>query len=181
MRIAIIEEMNMSRDLDEKIRRNLCVCFPSESGYFSRSRGWNEVASDSTVVMLNDEQDPIAHIGVIFRTIYVEGSDYHVFGIQNVYVMPQHRGKKIVVPLFSALLENLHDQHLDFGLLFCRPKVEHVYARLGWSRAEDAKITIRDVNGTIRERQLIHDSMFFYPMNIKTPPVGAYFLNGPDW
>lgn len=81
-----------------------------------------------------DDDDPIAHLGVVIRSIQVDGIDYRVFGLQNVYVVHSHRGKHLVDVLFAELLEYLKGVNLNFGLLFARTKVEHVYTRLGWKR-----------------------------------------------
>ncbi len=179
MEIKIFTETKIDNNLDEKIRKNLCDCFPSNVEYFSTSRGWNGIPSDITVVGF-EEEEPIAHIGVIFRTIDIMHSSYHIFGLQNVYVIPKQRGKHFIDMLFNKLLDYLDEYNHDFGLLFARPKVSHLYTRLGWRKMDNICLK-ENWGGEIKKRKLSHDSLYFYPMKVLNPPEGCYFLNGPSW
>nr|WP_276308947.1 GNAT family N-acetyltransferase [Sphaerochaeta halotolerans] len=176
----ILHENQITPIMDMRIKHNLCLCFPHQTDYFSRSRGWNDVPSDITVVGM-DNDDPIAHLGVAIRSIQVDGNDYRIFGLQNVYVVPSHRGKHLVDVLFTELLEYLKGVDLNFGLLFARTKVEHVYTRLGWKRMGDVSLKVKYGSGEVQQRKFIHDHLYFYPFTKTGPPEGPYYLNGPDW
>jgi len=51
----IIDEQDVSPDLDAAIRRTLVTCFPRDVEFFSRSRAWHGSAPSFTAVVMQRE------------------------------------------------------------------------------------------------------------------------------
>ena len=179
MNIEIIDEIDMSIENDEKIRDGLCISFPEDKDIFGKSRYWNGVVPELSIV-LSDENLIIAHIAIVSREIMVgENADLNIFGIQNVYVLPNYRGKGILNSIMYKALEVSTQRAFDCGLLFCLPSLEKVYEKYGWKSLSGQKIFEMDENGNkiLKEKGL----GMYYPVQVHVFPQGDINLMGRSW
>lgn len=181
LQTRILVEEKVDNVLDEKIRTNLCLAFPHSAWYFKESRGWKGAFPRWNVIVFNKAQLPIAHIGVIERKISIEQKDYLIYGLQNIYVIPDYQGKGLATKMLKIVAIEAEKRRLDFGLLFCRPHVETLYLNSGWQPVSRPTIYIEDDLGHNVTRTFVHDSLYFKAGVIQFLPSGIINFNGPDW
>jgi aminoglycoside 2'-N-acetyltransferase I len=88
--------------------------------------------NDWHVLVLEDDR-VVSHVGIVERTVTVEGQPLRVGGIGAVATMPKMQGRGLASAAMRHAGEYLREAlKVDFGLLVCGPKVEPLYARLGW-------------------------------------------------
>ena len=176
--LSVIDEAEMSPSLDAAIREGLCLCFPADAAVFGQTRAWHGSRPEFSVV-LREAERVVAHVGVVDRTIRVGETSLRVAGVQNVFVLPEHRGRGLSGQVLQAAMAQAAARHFEGGLLFCVPRLEKVYAACGWHglgvrevvRTEDGRdISIPDKNIAM-----------FYPLQISVFPAGLVHLRGNDW
>lgn len=179
--IKVIPEEDFPPQLDSQIKKQLVEAFPHSAWYLAENRGWKGTFPQWSVVVFDSEKSPIAHIGVIERTVTVGGDNFNIFGLQNVYVIEEYRGHGVADKMLSVIEGEALRRALHFGLLFCRPHVESLYLRGGWEPLGRPKIYLSNDEGEVVERPFVHDSLFFKPITLSQVPKGEIDFNGPDW
>jgi predicted N-acetyltransferase YhbS len=168
----------MPPDLDAAIREALCACFPADREAFSRTRAWHGSSPDWSVVVM-DDNGVIAHAGVVERKILIGSEKVLVSGVQNVFVMPDLRGRGLFRSVMSAVTEEASRRTCDLGMLFCTTDIAPLYERLGWQTAAGRKVT------RIEEGRLLplpeNNIMMFEPIRLSDLPSGDVALQGNDW
>jgi GNAT superfamily N-acetyltransferase len=179
MLLRIVPEEAVTPKLDAAIRRGLVCCFPEEAEAFAQTRAWHGSAPAWSVI-LEHEGEIIGHVGVVDRVISVGGHELRVAGIQNVFILPEFRGRGVSTPLLDKAMQEAAAQGCDLGLLFCVPELERVYERAGW-RMLGVRETVRgDENG--QEAPLPEKNIcMFYPLRQPSFPRGLIHLQGNDW
>ncbi len=178
MQLSLVNETDMSPGLDAKIREGLCLCFPADAPVFQQTRAWHGSKPSYSIVLEEDNQ-VLAHVGVVDRMITVSDIGLHVAGVQNVFVRPEHRGKGLFGQVMRAAMSGAVRRDFDCGLLFCVPELEKVYAPWGW-RGLGVREVIRIEDG--REIPIPGKNIaLFYPIRITHFPGGLVHLQGNDW
>lgn len=79
----------------------------------------------------------VSRVGILRRTISVGEKPLHIGGICTVVTELAYCRRGIASYLMGRAVMFLRDQlHLPFALLTCKPRLEHLYARLGWRSVE---------------------------------------------
>lgn len=92
MQLKIIGRRELQGETGRLIRKGLCVCFPADRDVFSKTLAWHgSVPSWGVVLEAGDRV--ISHVAVVDRTIRVGKESLQAAGIQNVFVLPEGRGK----------------------------------------------------------------------------------------
>ncbi len=180
MELLVIDESEMTPEMDAGIREGLCECFPADADVFSRTRAWHGSLASWSILLREPSGHIVAHTGVVDRKILAGDVPLHVAGIQNVFVLPDQRGKGLSDRVMVAAMKEAAAGHYDCGLLFCVPELEKVYARCGWKRLADVPV-IR-----INERRMEvpipgKNIAMFYPLKVTEFPAGRIHLQGNDW
>ena len=93
--LCVIEEQDISPELDRAIRETLVICFPADREYFGRQSWWHCVPI-YRVLGRDDEGSVVAHAAVVERTVIV-GPDLskklRVAGIQSCCVLQDYRAQ----------------------------------------------------------------------------------------
>lgn len=178
-RLRIVDEADISPALDAAIRDSLCICFPPDREVYSQTRAWHGSHPAWSVVI---ERDPIvvAHAGIVEREIIARGERIRVAGVQNVFVLPGHRGRGLFRHVMSAAMHEAHRRGLELGLLFCTPEIGQKYAHLGWQTLEGRTFTRIDEHGQPQPIPAKNIAMF-YPLLRTSAPEGHWHLQGNDW
>ncbi len=179
MKTTVIDETEMSPELDQSIRDGLCVCFSPDVEVFSKTRTWHGSAPAWSVVMEMDGK-VVAHVGIVDRKIRVGDRFLRVAGIQNVFVLPEERGKGLCDAVMDTAMVEAAKRRFDAGLLFCVPELEKVYARVGWKLMPKEDVVRIDDNGAEQKLPAKNIAMFF-PLKVKKFPPGTIHLRGNDW
>jgi predicted acetyltransferase len=179
MILKVVKEEAVTPKLDEAIRRGLVRCFPWEAETFEQTRAWHGSAPAWSVI-LDHEGEIIGHVGVVDRVISVGGHELRVAGIQNVFILPEFRGRGVSTPLLDKAMQEATQQGFDLGMLFCVPELERVYERAGWLTL-GMRETVR-VDETGQEVPLPEKNIaMFYPLRQPSFPQGLIHLQGNDW
>ena len=164
--------------LDERIRAGLCIAFPPDVPVFRKTRAWHGSAPQYSVVV-EDAARVAAHVGVVRRRIAVGGTPLGVAGVQNVFVLPEYRGKGLSRRVMRAAMTEAAHRGFDCGLLFCVPPLEKVYAPDGWQNLGRRQV-VRVEEG--REVPIPDKNIaMFYPLRVAAFPEGLIHLGGNDW
>ncbi len=179
VKLQIVSDATVTPAQDAAIRAGLCTCFPPDREVFSRTRAWHGTPPAWTV-LATCEDAIVAHAGIVERQILVGEERVRIAGVQNVFVLPEHRGSGLFRLVMSAALEEARRRGLDFGLLFCTPEIGRKYARQGWQRLDDRSVTRIDEHG--RPQPLPQKNVtMFYPLAGRSMPSGDLHLLGNDW
>jgi GNAT superfamily N-acetyltransferase len=177
---SIVNEEDISPQLDEAIREMLVVCFPADRQYFQRQRWWHCVPIYRALGR-NDEGSIGAHTAVVERIVIVGPalSKVRVVGIQSFCVLQDYRHTGLSNKMMSVAMEEAGRRGFDAGLLFCQKPLEKVYGQMGWSRLDAAVYMADDEKGQtlIPARNIT----MFYPLKAKQFPAGDIDLAGTDW
>jgi GNAT superfamily N-acetyltransferase len=178
--LTVIDEKDISKELDIAIREGLVECFPPDTEYFSNQSWWHSRPA-WRVIAVGDDGKVIGHIAVVVRTVSVGPGRVPVksAGIQSVFVRLEHRGKGLSDKIMAQAMAEAERRQLDAGVLFCAPKYEHVYKRMGWIRI-NADVLMRKEQGRAVPIPGKNITMVF-PLNEKEFPIGQIDLEGPDW
>jgi GNAT superfamily N-acetyltransferase len=178
--LTVIDEKDISEELDIAIREGLVECFRPDAEYFSRQSWWHSRPA-WRVLAVGDGGKVIGHIAVVARTVSVGPGRVPVSsaGIQSVFVRPEYRGKGLSDQIMAQAMAEAERRQLDAGLLFCVPEYEPVYQRMGWVKI-DANVLMRNEEGKAVPIPGKNITMVF-PLNNKEFPIGKIDLEGPDW
>ncbi|WP_328941142.1 GNAT family N-acetyltransferase [Streptomyces sp. NBC_00250] len=81
---------------------------------------------------IREDDRLVAHAGLLVLPLSAGGSRMDVAGLGGVAVAPDRRGRGLSAQVVSGALEHARTLGPEFALLFCRPDVAGLYARLGW-------------------------------------------------
>ena len=174
----IVDERDMTPDLDARIRDGLCICFPNDRDTFSRSRSWHG-SHPSFCAIVEDAGEVIAHVGVVDRTVRITDSPVRVAGVMNVFVLPSHQGLRLSDIATAAAMAEAAGRGFDLGLLFCTRPLVGVYGRMGWLLADNPVIRVESG----MEYPLPDGNVpMFLPLRRQAISTGAIIhLCGNDW
>jgi predicted acetyltransferase len=175
----IVLETSITPAEDGAIRAALCLCFPDDREVFSRTRGWHGTLPAWSVIVEHQDQ-VIAHVGVVERVILVGDQQIRAAGIQNVLVVPEHRKTSLFRQVMSVAMEEARRRDIDVGLLFCTSSLARVYAGLGWRLLKAQNVIRIDENGFPQSLPEKNVTMF-YPLCRSDIPSGDILLQGNDW
>ena len=179
MNINLVRERDVSRDLDKRIKEGLCLCFPDDKETFSVTRAWHNTAP-LWILYSDYNYSIISHVGVVDRNIRVGDQVVRIAGIQNVFVLPEFRGKGFCDVLMKEAMDKAAEYGFDYGFLFCIPEIEKVYERCGWIKLPDTSILLTDESGKDGVLPGKNVAMYF-PLKFDTFPSGNIHLQGNDW
>jgi len=179
MTLTVVEERDVDTRLDQAIRKCLCTCFPADAGIFSQTRAWHGSAS-AWCVTLHDGEELVAHVGLTDRHITIGSKPAHIAGVQNVFVLPTRRGQGLCDMVMNRAMAEALRRNFDFGLLFCVPQLEKVYARCGWLSLGEREVIRVDETGSEVPIPGKNIAMF-HPLRQTEFPAGLIHLRGNDW
>jgi GNAT superfamily N-acetyltransferase len=178
--LFVINEEDISSQLDKAIREMLVVCFPAVREYYQRQSFWHSPAV-YRVIGKNDKGSIVAHTAIVEREVIIglSLSKVRVAGIQSFCVLQDYRSMGFSNRMMSAAMDEGNRRGFDAGLLFCRERLEKVYGGMGWRKLDADVYMTDDKNGKtlIPSRNIT----MFYPLNARQLPAGDIDLAGNDW
>jgi GNAT superfamily N-acetyltransferase len=87
--------------------------------------------------VLHADNQPVSHVGLLQHLIRVGEQPLKVAGVGGVVTVPEAQKRGLAQRLMkhaTVFMEN--EWMVDAGLLFCLPKMEAYYARLGWRKID---------------------------------------------
>ena len=179
MKERIVPEAQVEPDLDARIKEGLCVCFPPDAEVFSKTRCWHG-SGPAWSVLIEHDGKVIAHVGIVDRTIRLDGEPVRVAGVQNVFVRPEHRGRRLSAQVLNAAMTHAHELRFDCGLLFCGNQTEKIYSRCGWRTLAVDQILRADESGG-ETPWALEGLVMFFPLRRKDLHAGRISLQGQEW
>ncbi len=176
----IVEEKNISDDMDIAIRDGLVESFPLDVEYFSKQSWWHSRPQWRTLAQ-DDKGQVVGHIAIVIREVLV-GVDLvpvKVAGIQSLFVCQKMQGTSLSDRLMKIAMRRADEQGLEAGFLFCIPELEKVYGSMGWQKI-DADVLMKDEKGNTVSIPGKNITMM-YPLKRKDFPVGDVDIAGEDW
>lgn len=178
--LFVLNEEDISPEMDRAIREMLVVCFPADREYYQRQSWWHCVPV-YRVLGKNDKGSIVAHTAVVERTVVVGPalSKVRVVGIQSFCIVQDYRRTGLSNKMMSVAMEEASKRGFDAGLLFCRKLLEKLYGEMGWYRL-DAAVYMTDDE---KAKTLIPagNITMFYPLTVMKLPAGDIDLAGTDW
>jgi predicted N-acetyltransferase YhbS len=176
--VRILNESDITAEVDSGIRQLLTECFPHHTEVFSHCRRLNNNTPDFTTIII-DNGKVIAHIAIIERMITVGAAAVRVAAVATVSVASEYRGRGLCSKALKAAMAEAKYRNYDAGLLFCQQHVADLYTRSGWIEILDMPVAYLENN---RPVQLPSDRFaMFFPLNLSEFPQGPADLNGPRW
>jgi len=177
MNLELIEEPDMTPATDAAIKRLLCDCFPPDTKIFSQSRQWHGTAPAYTIVQ-HEGNAVVGQVGVVLRTLRVGGRPVDIAGIQSLAVSPALQGSMLAWALMRRCMREAKRRGVPFGLLFCVPDLEKLYAAMRWQT-----VNVGVVMQYEGQTQPIPGKNICMVLDLGGGawPEGDIDLNGPDW
>ncbi|MCD6309008.1 MAG: GNAT family N-acetyltransferase, partial [Candidatus Latescibacteria bacterium] len=116
---------------------------------------------------------------VVERTIMVGGIAHPAAGVGNVCARPRWRKKGVIDHVMAVALEEAEKRGFEAGFLFCKPLLETVYRRMGWTRL-DVPVFFDNESGVAAPMPETNIAMVF-PLGGELFPEGGVDLMGRDW
>ena len=176
--LEVLEEGQISPQIDRAIRDLLCECFPADSDVFPYTRYWHNLAPEYSVVC-RDGQVVVGHVAIAVRTITCAGKPIQVAGPASVAVSAGQRGAGLSRRLMKAALAEAVRRRIPFGLLFCTPELAPLYSSMGWHHT-DRPVAMRDEKGRSVPIPRKNVALFVELADESFPP-GPLDLQGRDW
>jgi predicted acetyltransferase len=178
----IVAEEDVDDNLDKTIKDLLCECFPESSGYFSKSRHWNDIRPVWNVLVFCGEEI-IAGLVIIERKITVNSKDVLVAGIGNVCVSPSYRSQGISSKMISYAMQYAGQSGYDFGMLFCSKSIEGIYQKSGWYKINPEDVVKTNSKGQKEQFKELQKGSIVMLHNLaqRNFPDGVIYLNGMQW
>lgn len=176
--IRILNESDITADLDGRIRHTLSLCFPHRAEEFKHRRWLNHNTPDFSVVI--DKYNTIAaHVAVIERMITVGPCQLRVAGVGLVAVHPDHRRQGLTSRVIKLAMYEADRRGYDMGLLFCTKEIKPIYEKNGWKQIHHAHF----VHVEHGHHKPFPDERLrlYFPLEIVEFPEGSVNLDGPKW
>lgn len=120
---------------------------------------------------------PVSHVGLLKHVVAVNGKPVTVAGVGGVVTVPEAQRKGMACRLMQHAGQFLKRQwKVDAGLLFCLPKLEAYYMRLGWHTIE-GPVTIEQPKGKIASPLRV----MILPLGKTNWPTGEVDLQSLPW
>lgn len=88
--------------------------------------------------IVEDEGRVVSHVGVLEATVRVGGREIRVGGIGGVVSVPEASGRGHAQAGMKRAVEFMRDElQVEFGMLFCLPRLAPFYARQNWQLLEE--------------------------------------------
>jgi GNAT superfamily N-acetyltransferase len=137
-----------------------------------------QFAEPDWYLLANIEKDLVGGIGILKRTILVNGEKWDVGGISGVIVRKAWRGRGISKRMTKEASDFIRGQlKADFGLLFCWHELIPLYQECGWNLIRTKTIFSQSTGKLTHPR----DFLMMQELSGKKWSRGEVDLNGLPW
>lgn len=90
------------------------------------------------------QDEPVAQIGVLQRTVTVCQRPLLIAGVSFLITEPEYRGQGFGTVIIEEAVTFIGNKlGLPFGLLTCKPRLESLYSRLGWQTVGEPNVFVQ--------------------------------------
>jgi aminoglycoside 2'-N-acetyltransferase I len=135
-------------------------------------------ASSQWSVLVWDEDELVAKVGLLRREIVSKGELKSIGGIGGVMTHPAKQGQGLASQAMREAFR-LFDEELQvaYALLFCRPHLVEYYKRLKWKPFE-GQVFVEQPNGKV---EFSANGAMVLDIKESAPVNGSLDLNGLPW
>jgi aminoglycoside 2'-N-acetyltransferase I len=127
--------------------------------------------------IVEEEGHVLSHVGVMETSVRVGETDIKVGGIGGVVSVPEAQGRGNIHAAMSRAAEFMGDQlRVEFGMLFCLPRLVPFYARQNWQLLNDA-VEFEQPSGKVVSP--FHSMVL--PFDNRAWPEGEVKVGGLPW
>lgn len=120
---------------------------------------------------------PVSHVGVLKTVVRAGGREVTVGGVGGVVTVPEAQGRHHVHAAMRRAAAFMCDElGVEFGMLFCLPRLAAFYERQGWQYVED-EVEIDQPAG----KRLWPYRVMVLPCGARTWPPGRIEVGGLPW
>jgi len=135
-------------------------------------------AAPQWAVMAWDDDQLIAHVGIVVRDATLDGQGVRIGGIGSVKTHPAARGRGYARRAIGRAVEFFAaDQALAFALLVCRVPLLPFYGKLGW-QPFGGTLLVEQPGGTV---PFTANEVLTLPVHDQAPQTGTLDLRGLPW
>lgn len=176
--LEIVDEKNMTAELDARIREALRACFPDWQDIFQERRTWHSTPPIFSVVAKEGEKI-IGHIAGVVRTITTTWNfRYNVVSIQGVCVLPEARHTGLAHQMLRMALDETAERGFLFAILYCKEHLVPFYTSQGWKLADDSIVMWNQRDLPISMRS---NCPMYYELGDVPLPEGPLDVHSPSW
>lgn len=129
-------EIRLTGELNEDERKTLFGWGENIFGVEDALLRWRP--KELHFVAEDDAGRAVAHVGLVEASVRAGGRDIRVCGVGGVVSTPEGRGQGHVHAAMRLAAAHMCDElGVEFGMLFCLPRLVAFYERQGWQLVED--------------------------------------------
>jgi predicted N-acetyltransferase YhbS len=119
----------------------------------------------------------VSHVGLVKTTVKAGGREVTVAGVGGVVTRPEAQGRRLVHDaLREAARHMCAEMGVEFGMLFCLPRLAPFYERQGWRLVED-EVEIEQPSGKV----VWPYHVMVLPCGDRRWPAGRIEVGGLPW
>ena len=119
----------------------------------------------------------LSHVGLVKTTVRAGGREVTVCGIGGVVTRPEAQGRRLVHAAMREAAGYMCDEMgVEFGMLFCLPRLTPFYERQGWQLVED-EVEIEQPDGPV----VWPYHVMVLPCGERVWPTGRIEVGGLPW
>jgi predicted GNAT family N-acyltransferase len=127
--------------------------------------------------IVEEDGHVLSHVGVMETSVRVGENDIKVGGIGGVVSVPEAQGRGNIRAAMSRAAEFMHDKlQVEFGMLFCLPRLVPFYARQNWQLLSDP-VEFEQPSGNVISP--FHSMVL--PFDNRAWPAGEIKVGGLPW
>jgi predicted N-acetyltransferase YhbS len=119
----------------------------------------------------------LSHVGLVKTKVTAGGREVTVAGVGAVVTRPEAQGRRLVHAAMSEAARYIRaEMGVEFGMLFCLPRLAPFYERQGWQLIED-EVEIDQPDGPV----VWPYRVMVLPCGERTWPAGRIEVGGLPW
>jgi predicted N-acetyltransferase YhbS len=119
----------------------------------------------------------VSHVGLIKTKVSVGGREVTVGGVGGVVTVPEAQGRRLVhAAMREAAAYMCAEMGVEFGMLFCLPRLVPFYERQGWQLVEE-EVEIEQPSGKVAWPYRV----MVRPCGERKWPAGKIEVGGLPW
>lgn len=174
MRIELVPEYRLTRAVEAQLQDVLEECFPDMFG----GRSYLKQLPHFRLLAFDDD-NVIGQAGLDVRIINVGGTVLKIFGVIDVFVQPEHRGRGVASALMTQVEKLAIESGRDFLVLIAER--HDLYLRHGFRRVQPANVkwlAIEDRASVTLLEEDLSDCFMMKPVGPLAWPKGQIDMMG---
>lgn len=175
--ISIQEHQLMSEEQRQALDQMIHLSFAAEWGPLPEGAEHIDWAQPQIHMIGWQEGRPVSHVGILWRTVSVQGQALRVGGIGSVCTHPDFLRRGYAHRLMGTAHDFMvREKRCEFAMLFCAQRTVSLYQDLGYA-VIDSPLWMDQPNG----RRLFDSPKMVLPLTNLSWPEGEIDIQGLPW